>query len=360
MAEIFGKRYTSKQILTRTPDIRQVAGAELLTVEEGKARGVRLIRVRTGGGLAFDIAPDRGFDIIGATFNDIPIAWQTPTGIAAPSFHEPDGLGFLRTFPGGLVCTCGLNYFGAPCEDKDEKLGLHGRISHVPAQDVSIHQDWVGDEFVIVVSGVMKQYQLFGENISLTRTISTTAGANSLVIEDEVTNRGFTPVPHMILYHCNFGWPLVDEGAEILLSERDCEARDDYAKKGFARRRKIDGPQAGIPEQCYFYDLGADRNKNTVVGIVNKKFADTGLAAYMAFNKEELPNLTEWKNMRAGDYVIGLEPCNCPMKPRAELRKARELPMLKPGKTANYMLEIGMLADKSMISQLVSHVKKLK
>jgi len=360
MAELFGKRYTSRQLLAKVGDIRQIAGAELLTCEEGKARGVRLIRVRTGGGLAFDIAPDRSLDIIGATYRDVPIAWQTPAGIASPQFHEPEELGFLRTFPGGLVVTCGLNYFGAPCEDGDEKLGLHGRISHEPARDVSIRQEWVGNEYVIVVSGVVRQYRLFGENLQLTRSITTTAGANSLMIEDQVTNCGFTSVPHMILYHCNFGFPLVDEGAEIVLAERSCKARDDWANKGFAKRRKIEPPQAGRPEQCYFYDLGCDSRKNTVVGIVNRKFEDCGIAAFLSFNKKELPNLTEWKNMAAGDYVIGLEPCNCPMKLRAELRRSKELPMLKPGQTALYTLEVGVLEGARALRELAAHIKRLK
>jgi len=360
MADIYGKRYTKRQILAKVGDISQVAGAQLVTSEEGLTRGTRIVRVRTGVGLAFDIAADRAMDISSASWRGVPIGWQTPVGPAAPAFHEKEGLGFLRTFAGGLVTTCGLDFFGAPCEDRGKQLGLHGRISHLPATEVGIQHEWIGDEYLITVRGVVTQYQLFGENLKLVRTVTTTLGANSLVIDDEVVNEGHSSSPHMILYHCNFGWPLVDESAEIVLAERSSVARDAEAQKGYKRRLKIDPPKAAIPEQCYFYDLGKDRQGQTVVGLVNRDFEGGGLAAYLAYEKKELPVLTEWKDMASGDYVIGLEPSNCPARPRGELRKSKELPVLRPGATACYTLELGVVDGKQSIDALVKHIKKLK
>ncbi len=34
-------------------------------------------------------------------------------------------------------------------------------------------------------------------------------------ISDTVTNAGATACPHMLLYHCNVGFPVVDAGAEL-------------------------------------------------------------------------------------------------------------------------------------------------
>jgi len=75
---------------------------------------------------------------------------------------------------------------------------------------------------------------------------------------------GNTPAPHMILYHCNFGWPLVDEGTEIIWRGK-CESRGmDMDNAVFNSRRNfrkcskpIDSHRAG-GEGCGFIDVKAD------------------------------------------------------------------------------------------------------
>ena len=52
--------------------------------------------------------------------------------------------------------------------------------------------------------------------MELKRTISATLGEATLRIHDEVINKANTAAPHMLLYHFNFGWPIVDEGTDIL------------------------------------------------------------------------------------------------------------------------------------------------
>ena len=66
------------------------------------------------------------------------------------------------------------------------------------------------------ITGKIKQTKIFGPSLELRRTISGTIGQASIRIHDEVINIGNTPAPHMILYHFNFGWPLVDEGTDII------------------------------------------------------------------------------------------------------------------------------------------------
>ena len=39
---------------------------------------------------------------------------------------------------------------------------------------------------------------------------------NNIEIIDTVTNHGFDLTPHMLLYHINLGWPLVDEGSRLV------------------------------------------------------------------------------------------------------------------------------------------------
>ena len=90
-------------------------------------------RRRPGAGLEFDVHPDRALDIGAATFDGVPLAWLSSTGISAPSRYEHEGPGWLRTFGGGLLTTCGLDSFGPPADDEDGVAGMHGRIGTVPA-----------------------------------------------------------------------------------------------------------------------------------------------------------------------------------------------------------------------------------
>ena len=360
MANLFGIDCPRKKLLAKVGDISQVAGAQLVSAEEGRARGARIVRVRTGSGLAFDVAVDRGMDLIGAEFRGAPIGWRSPAGEAAPAFHEPGGFGFLRTFPGGWLVTCGLDTYGAPNEDAGESFGLHGRVSHTPATNLAIRQEWVRDDFVIVVSGLITQWRLFGEHLRMRRTITTTLGATSVLVEDEIENAAYRPQPHMILYHCNFGWPLVDDDSEILLSERSSRPHDENAAKGYKVRRKIGPPQNPYPEQCFFYELGADARGNTAVAMVNPSFEGEGIAAYLSYNRRQLPYLMEWKNVAAGNYVVALEPCTSPFKPRSELRKLKKVRILRPGEIVKYSLELGVTAGRQGIAQLARHIRKLK
>ncbi len=53
------------------------------------------------------------------------------------------------------------------------------------------------------------------------RTISGELGESYILIHDEITNKANTTSPHMLMYHFNFGWPLADEGAELILNGKN-------------------------------------------------------------------------------------------------------------------------------------------
>jgi len=137
--QLFGKEWTREEILQRVGDISQIAGARSVVLNDGPAKGVAAIEVRTGTGFAFTIVPDRGMDISTAEHCGRSLCWRSATEETSAAFYHPQELEWLRTFYGGLVVTCGLTYAGAPCEDEDEKLGLHGRVSNTPARRVSIN-----------------------------------------------------------------------------------------------------------------------------------------------------------------------------------------------------------------------------
>ena len=134
-------------------DISQLADAREGRLVDGRSDGMRVIDVKTAKGLSFSILPSRGMDIAWASYKGLPLSFISKAGVVHPAYFEKDGMGFLRSFTCGMLTTCGLTYMGAPCEDENEMLGLHGRISNIPAQNVSILKEWNGNRYEINVSG---------------------------------------------------------------------------------------------------------------------------------------------------------------------------------------------------------------
>ena len=139
MSEVFG--FPVAEVLQRIGSLDQVARVDSFVEAEGAARGARRLRVVNGGGLEFDIHPDRGLDIGAASFQGLPLAWLSSTGIGAPALYDPVDRGWLRTFGGGLVTTCGLDSFGPP-QRADGRWGGHvfnlghGINQHTPVEHV--------------------------------------------------------------------------------------------------------------------------------------------------------------------------------------------------------------------------------
>jgi hypothetical protein len=341
MPQLFGRNYTPTELKQFTGMLAQVAGVQLVELADGKPRGLRAAEIYTGSGFRFQVWLDRGLDIGGAEFNGMPLAWLHPA-LGAAAHHEPQGYGWLRTFGGGLVTTCGLTHFGQPEVDGAEALGLHGRISHAPAENVKVTTEWQGDAYVLVVEGQARQSVLFGENLLLTRKITTQLGAHHFVIEDTVSNEGFRATPHMILYHCNFGFPIVSPDSELWVNDEWVKPRDDNAAKGLASHTRFDQPDANYAEQVFFHQprVGAD-------GFIQAAIVNHALncGAYVRYRAAELPCLSQWKMMGAGDYVCALEPENVWETPRHKLRAENRLRFLQAGESVQYHLELGVLPD---------------
>lgn len=353
MAKLYGREYTKEELLRRVGDIFQVAGVRLARLDDGNELGTRVADLRTGSGFAFTVLLDRGMDIGPAELWGMALGWRSATMAAAPAFFEPEGRGFLRTFHGGLLCTCGLTYMGAPCTDEGKELGLHGRVSHIPATNVWADGKWEGDDYVFWVQGKVRETAVFQENLLLTRRIWARLGESRLFIEDVVENQGYERTPHMVLYHCNFGFPVVDEGTELIGPIKRTEPRDDAASPGLEKCRVMDAPTAGYKEQVFFHEMEADAEGMVTAALVNRSLC-TGypLALYVRYRQKELPCFTQWKMMGQGTYVVGLEPGNSLPMGRDKERAAGRLKFLEPGERVEYFLEIGALTSPEEIEKL--------
>ena len=325
MADIFG--VPVEQALQRVGGLAQVARVDSFIETDGPGRGARRLRVVNGGGLEFDVHPDRALDIGAATFDGLPLAWLSSTGISAPSFYEPEGRGWLRTFGGGLMTTCGLDSFGPPADDEDGVAGMHGRIGAIPAHLTGVE----ATARMVSVAGTVRQTAVFAENLLLRRRITSEVGSAAFAVEDTVTNEGSDPSPHMVLYHVNLGWPLLDEASVVDIPHASVRPRDPDAEAGFGHQYEIGAPVRGFREQVYIHEAGSDR----YASVTNKQ---RGLRFTLRFS-ETLPAIFEWKMTATQHYVLGLEPANTPeIRGRAAARRAGLLPCLEPGETVRYHL----------------------
>src|SRR3954471_8506026 len=100
----------------------QIGGIEHYQIADGPGRGVRALCVNTGGGLRYRVLVDRGLDIDHAFFQENSLAFLTQKGAVAPDFAYNSGLDWLKSFPGGLLTTCGPFNVGPPGTDDGEEL----------------------------------------------------------------------------------------------------------------------------------------------------------------------------------------------------------------------------------------------
>jgi hypothetical protein len=338
MPALFGRNWTIDELKQMTSTLDQLAGIRLVEYADGKGIGMRAADVWTGSGLRFTVWLDRAMDIGPAEYAGKPLAWLHPALGTAGQFESAES-GWLRTFGGGLVTTCGLTFFGQAETDNGDDLGLHGRISHIPAHNLSIHTGWQGDDYLLSIEGQARQAVLFGENLLLNRKISTKLGAVSFHIEDTVRNEGYRAVPHMLLYHCNFGFPVVSPGSQLFIDDENVRGREEVAQRGLTVHDRFEQPVPVYKEQVFFHQPRPDASGYVTARIINPALIFGGFVRYRA---AELPAFTQWKNMGSGEYVCALEPCTVHETPRAVLRRSGKLQMLAPGEEIHYHLELGV------------------
>lgn len=348
MVQLFGKMYSKQELLARVGDISQIGGVRLVELADGVERGVRAAEFRTGSGLDFTVLIDRGLDISTAAYKGQPLAWRSSTGDTSPAYFEEPELRWLRSFYGGLVVTCGLTYAGAPNVDQGKALGLHGRVSNTPASNVYADGAWDGDEYSMWIQGKVRETEVFGENLEMERRISAKLGESKIWIHDRVTNLGQQEAEHMILYHINAGFPVIDGGGKLVAPVIDYKPRDEDAEIEKEKYAEFPDPVPGFREKVYYLEMAQDSEGMVNSAIINP---DLPFGFYVRYPKKELPKFSEWKMSGEGTYVVGMEPANCWVEGRAKERDRGTLQFLEPGETRDYHLEIGVLDTREQIEE---------
>jgi len=311
------------------------------TLRGGLRDGVDLVELDNGV-LRASIVPTRGMGIWRIMAGEMFLGWRSPVrGPVHPAFvrlWEPSGIGWLDGFD-ELLVRCGLESNGAPEFDAQGRLRypLHGKIANIPARKVEVLID--SDSGTLATSGVVEEARLFGNKLRMTSTVSARVGQLVLTVTDVITNPSAEPADLELLYHVNFGVPLVQPGARVVLPVARMAPRDAVAVTN-ASQWDTYGPESpGTPEAVFFFELAADAGGKTLA-LLHNAAGDQGVS--LRFNKKQLPWFTLWKNRQAAadGYVTGLEPAiNFPNRKSFEKEKGR-VAQLAPGESRTFELAI--------------------
>ncbi len=300
----------------------------------GPSDRVDVIEVDNGH-FRFTIIPTRGMGVHRARLGELELGWKSPArGPVHPalvSLADPSGLGWLDGFD-ELLVRCGLESNGAPEFHPNGVLRypLHGRIANLPAHRVEVSVD--GDSGEIRVTGVVHEARLFFNKLQLTTTYTTRPGQPGFTLTDTVTNLWAEPSEMELLYHINFGVPLLEPGCKVVLPVRKMAPRDAVAVGNLSEWDTYGAESPGLAEAVFFFDLAADEGGQTQALLKNAG-GDQGVS--LKFNKGQLPCFTLWKNRQAASdgYVTGLEPAvNFPNTKSFEKEKGRVV-TLQPGQS---------------------------
>ena len=358
--EIFGKKYSKIELLKKVGDVSQLGGVKLYEFSDGAAKNLRAVDLKSPSGIEMTVILDRAMDISSLTYKNIPIAWKSSTRETSSIYYESKGLEWLRTFFGGLLTTCGLTYFGSPTTDNGEELGLHGRISSLPANNILADCRWENDNYIMWVQGKVREVRALYEKLELSRKITTFMDKPSILIEDTVENIGFKSSPLMILYHMNFGFPLLDSTTKLLLpKETRTTSKNETANKGIKSFNEFCEPEDNFDEQVFIHEIAPDKDGNVNLALINSEFNNAeGLGVSIKFSKKSLPYLVQWKQASSGEYVCGLEPANSTLGGRDVEIKNKNVRFIDPGEKIDFKIELNILNSKKEIEDCIKGYNK--
>lgn len=308
----------------------QIYGIEEHRLVGGLGDGMRLLEIRNGKGMEMTVALDRCCDISRLTCDGINMNWFSPSGYAAPAYYSPIGPGWLKTFTAGFLTTCGLESVGNSCVDEGETMPVHGSITGRPASEAC----WYEENGELTVRAVISDETMFKRKLRLYRTIHISLSDKSFRICDRIENTGWKTEPMEILYHMNIGYPLLDEDSIVEIPAASVTPRNDHAAEDIANCLKMEKPQPGYQERCYYHKFKGGK------GLASISQPKLGKKLTITFDSDKLDGFVEWKMMGFREYVLGLECGNCYPDGRDVMRKTGMLKFLEPGEKAEYAFQV--------------------
>ena len=112
MVQLYGRQWTREELSRYVGSSPQCGGVRAVEVADGMGRGVRIAEFDTGSGFRFDVMIDRAMDIGIASYQGIPLAWNSNNGPRHPGqrargFGPEISKGWMGTVASGHVVGAG-------------------------------------------------------------------------------------------------------------------------------------------------------------------------------------------------------------------------------------------------------------
>ena len=327
----------------------------------GKQEGVDVLLINNGV-MEITLVPTRGMGIYQVTSGDLRLGWDSPVKeIVNPAnidLESRNGLGWLDGF-NEMMVRCGYEWTGHPgVDDNGQLLSLHGRAQNTPASTVKVIID-EQPPYTIHVRGQVAERTFKKTNLVTWTELSVAPGSNRFELHDELTNFADYEDEYQIIYHSNFGTPILEEGASFLAPMSSISPFNDYAKSGLKTWQTYQGPTKDFDEMVFNIQPLADENHQTLAAVVNKA-GDKG--ASIQFDTRQLPVLTLWKNtdtIKQG-YVTGIEPGTSYAYPVTIEREQKRVKQLQPGASAQFDLTYTLLHDSAQVAAVEQKIAKIQ
>ncbi len=338
----------------------------------GMQEGVSLITIDNGK-LQVQVVSTRGMSILNAIdveSGERVFGWDSPVKeVVNPSYIDLEGrggLGWLQGFNEWMV-RCGLEFAGHPGQDKfttntggeaEMALTLHGKIGNIPASDVELIIEKQAP-YRLRLRGVVNEVMFNGPRLRLTSELSMLPGTRTIELHESVENVGATRQEYQIIYHTNFGAPLLEDGARVVVAAESVAPMNDKAAAGIDDFNVYGPPTAGYVEEVFLVTPKVDASGATAAVLHD---AQQSRGAMMKWKADSLPFLTLWKNTAAVEdgYVTGIEPgTGFPFNRRIERHFGR-VPSLDPGESDSFDLEFVYLPDRNAVSAAVAKIGEIK
>ncbi len=330
------------------------------TLHGGSQEGVQVITVDNGA-MAFTVIPTRGMSVGKVTSANVKLAWSSPVKQTVHPKHvdlqDHGGLGWLSGFNEWMT-RCGVAFAGHPGQDNGRLLTLHGRIGNIPASEVEVAIDAQAPHR-IRIRGLVEEKMFKFADFELWTEISTVPGSKTFRIEDRLVNKSSYAREYQMIYHANFGRPLLEKGAKFVAPVKEVFPFDAGAAKDLKTWDTYLAPTSGYGEQVYCVKPYANDKGRTTVMMHNAK-GNRGVA--IRYQTKTLPGFTLWKNTDTEEegYVTGLEPGTGFPYNRSVERAAGRVKKLNAGKERRFVLSYQILGSKGSVQKVAAEIKALQ
>ena len=354
------------EILNQTPRLllergNDELGWKLEELTSGQSAGVQQLTVHCGQ-KQLVVLPTRGMGLWKASNNDVPFGWHSPiAGPVHPAFvpvSEPSGLGWLDGFD-EMTVRCGLISNGAPDFDDQGTLTwpLHGRIANLPAHDVAVEMDETAG--TISIKGKVNEHRFHFHRLQLETEISLDRESDEIRILDTVTNLSERSQGIQMLYHNNFGSPVLKIGSVFHAPVKKLVPRDAHAASDLENWTVYGEPDSSVAERVYLMEMQADSNGQTTAVLTDPE-GKVGVS--INYDTNALPYFSLWKNTPAecDGYATGLEPATNFPNPRSFEESNGRVVELAAGQTHTMELSLGLLTSEATVQAAIDRVQELQ